>query len=120
MKYVVLGVYLVDFTQNSVGKEIRNKHYAVILNDITKDYNTLLVAPITSKKENRKYKGGITIDCREYQKNPKVNKAFILVKKIREIDESRIKSKIIYKLNTKDSLKLKEYINKFFDTNIKI
>ena len=64
----VFRVYLIDFKQN-IGGEISGKHYAVIMSKMSKKDDTLIVAPITSKKKGKKYRGGITIDCTKYQKN---------------------------------------------------
>ena len=69
MQYEVLGVYLIDFKEN-IGGEISGKHYALVISKLESKDNTLLVAPITSKKRGKKYRGGFTIDCKKYQKNP--------------------------------------------------
>ena len=75
---------------------------------------TLLVAPITSKKPGKKYKGGFTIECEKYQKNPTYKKAFIQIRKIREISRMRILSKKKYILNKEDTQKLKTAFQTFF------
>lgn len=113
MKYDILGVYLVDF-KNNIGGEFSGKHYAMVLSDISSKDNTLLVAPITSKKSGKKYRGGFTIECAKYQKNPSCEKAFVKVRKIREIDNSRIYGKKIYDLDKDDLEKLKKSINDVF------
>ena len=80
----ILGVYLVDFKSNE-GGEMSGKHYGLVLSRTFGEDGTLLVAPITSKKPGKKYKGGFTIECEKYQKNPTYKKAFIQIRKIREI-----------------------------------
>lgn len=55
MGYDVFGVYLVDFKEN-IGAEFSGKHYAVVLTKASGD-NTLLVAPLTSKKSGKKIQG---------------------------------------------------------------
>lgn len=87
-------IYLVSFPDKG-GNEFRGKHYAVILTKPSQVDQTMLVAPITGKKagENKKYKGGITINNLKYQQNPSYEKSFIYSRKIQEID----KRKIIYK-----------------------
>lgn len=109
MNYEWMGVYLVDF-KNNIGGEFNGKHYAIILSTSLSDNKTLVVIPITSKKKGKKYRGGITIDCTKYQENPKYEKAFAMVKKIREVDTGRIFKKIVYKLDEEDIRKLKESI----------
>ncbi|WAW14369.1 type II toxin-antitoxin system PemK/MazF family toxin [Peptostreptococcus equinus] len=109
----IYGVYLVDFKQN-VGGEISGKHYALVLSKIASKDKTLLVAPITSKKTGTKYRGGLTIDCTKYQTNPTYNKAFIKVRKIREVDKSRVIKKQIYKLDSDDIKRFEEYFKYFF------
>ena len=94
MEYDDFGVYLVDFKEN-FGAEFSGKHYAVVLTKASGD-NTLLVAPLTSKKSGKKYKGGFTIECNKYQDNPSTLKAFVRIKKIREIDIRRIYGDRIY------------------------
>ena len=84
MTYEVLGVYLVDFKTNNVGGEMSGKHYALVLSELSKKDSTLLVAPITSKKAGKKYRGGFTINCTKYQKNPTYAKAFVKIRKIRD------------------------------------
>ncbi len=113
MNIDVLGVYLVDFKDNT-GGELSGLHYAFILSDVSSKDGTLLVAPITGKKPNRKYRGGITIDCNKYQHNPRYNRAFIKVRKIREIDKSRIISKKRYQLDSKDTKRLESKFHEFF------
>lgn len=113
MKYDVLGVYLIDFKQN-VGGELSGKHYALVLSELSKKDNTLLVAPITSKKAGKKYRGGFTIDCRKYQKNPTYDKAFIKIRKIREIDKKRIWGTKLYNLDTSDIVQLQLSFKKVF------
>lgn len=110
----ILGVYLVDF-KNNVGGEISGKHYSLILSNVSKKDNTLLVAPITSKKSGKRYRGGITIDCTKYQKNPKYQKAFIKIRKIREIDIERIFGEKRYSLDEEDKLRFTNYFNDFFN-----
>lgn len=86
------GVYLVNFPYKG-GREFYGRHYAVVISEISKDDQTLLVAPITGKKANKRYRGGITIVNTKYQENPKYENSFIYARKIQEID----KRKIIYK-----------------------
>ena len=57
----ILGVYLIDFKQN-IGGEISGKHYAVVMSKMSKKDDTLIVAPITSKKKGKKYFFGIFTD----------------------------------------------------------
>lgn len=86
------GVYLVNFPYKG-GREFYGRHYVVVISKISKDDQTLLVAPITGKKANKRYRGGITIVNTKYQENPKYENSFIYARKIQEID----KRKIIYK-----------------------
>lgn len=51
----IFGVYLIDFKQN-IGGEISGKHYAVVMSKMSKKDDTLIVAPITSKKKGKKYR----------------------------------------------------------------
>lgn len=91
-------VYLVNFGNNR-GAEFSGNHYAVIL---TKEVNnTLLVVPMTSKKSKKRYKHGITIEATKYQDDPTKDKAFLYVRKITEVDRSRIWKKI-YSLDEED------------------
>lgn len=113
MVYEVLGVYLVDFKKN-IGGEMSGKHYALVLSDLSKKDDTLLVAPITSKKAGKKYRGGFTIDCTKYQKNPTHEKAFIKIRKIREVSKYRIFGEKIYQLDEEDTEVLKNTFQKFF------
>lgn len=119
MKLDILGVYLVDFKQNQ-GGELNGKHYALVISEKSKNDNTLIVAPITSKKSGKKYRGGITINCKKYQKQPQYDKAFIKIRKIREITASRILSKKKYDLDFEDCLRFIESFNKFFDFKIRV
>lgn len=105
----ILGVYLVDFKQN-IGGELNGLHYAVVLSELSNKDKTLLVAPMTSKKAKAKYRGGFTIDCKKYQTNPSYDKAFIKVRKIREVYKSRFYGKKMYDLDESDKLKLIEKI----------
>lgn len=105
----ILGVYLVDFKKNVQG-ELNGRHYAVVLSDLSPKDDTLLVAPLTSKKPGIKYRGGFTIDCKKYQANPTHDKAFIKVRKIREVHKSRFYGKKIYELDECDKLKLAQKI----------
>lgn len=113
MVYDVFGVYLIDFKKN-VGAEFSGKHYAVVLATVSGD-NTILVAPITSKRSGKKYKGGFTIDCNKYQKNPSTPKAFVRIKKMREIDIKRIYGDKIYTLDDEDKEKLKKSFYNIFN-----
>ncbi|MBF4806414.1 MAG: type II toxin-antitoxin system PemK/MazF family toxin [Pseudoleptotrichia goodfellowii] len=113
MEYELLGVYLVDFMKN-LGGEISGRHYALVISRLSNKDGTLLVAPITSKKQGKKYRGGFTIDCTKYQKNPSYKNAFIKIRKMREIDKIRIQSRKIYSLDEEDTEKLKEAFYKFF------
>ena len=114
MKYEVLGVYLVDFQKNR-GGELSGKHYGLILSKMSDKDKTLLVAPMTSKKKGKKYKGGFTIDCTKYQKNPTYEKAFVKIRKIREIHKSRFLGRKIYDLEESDVIKLKDTFRSYFD-----
>ena len=53
-KCEVFGVYLIDFKINE-GGELSNKHYGLVLTKISSSDKTFLVAPMTSKKRNKKY-----------------------------------------------------------------
>lgn len=115
MNIELYGVYLVNF-KNNVGGEMSGKHYALALSGISPKDKTLLVAPITSKKIGHKYRGGFTIDCTKYQLSPTQEKAFVKIRKIREIDKSRlINKKLIYKLDEKDIDLCKKKMKDFFD-----
>lgn len=98
-------VYLVNFAKNK-GAEFSGKHYAVILTEQVD--NTLLVVPMTSKKKGKRYRGGITIDVKKYQTEPTKGKSFLYVRKIREVDRSRLWKKR-YSLDDED---LKRLLNK--------
>lgn len=114
MTYEVLGVYLVDFKTNNVGGEMSGKHYALVLSELSKKDSTLLAAPITSKKAGKKYRGGFTINCTKYQKNPTYEKAFVKIRKIREISKYRIYGDKIYDLDSDDVRLLQEAFKNFF------
>ena len=114
MQYEVLGVYLIDFKEN-IGGEISGKHYALVISKLESKDNTLLVAPITSKKRGKKYRGGFTIDCKKYQKNPTYEKAFVKIRKIREIHKSRIYGNKIYNLDSIDVERLRDSFLNFFE-----
>ena len=110
----IYGVYLVNF-KNNVGGEMSGKHYALVLSEISHKDKTFLVAPITSKKKGHKYRGGFTIDCTKYQEKPTQEKAFVKIRKMREIDKSRlISKKLIYKLDNKDIELCKNKLIHFF------
>ncbi len=113
MAYDVLGVYIVDFKKN-IGGEMSGRHHALILSQKSGKDNTLLVAPLTSKKSGKRYRGGITIDCTKYQAKPKHDKAFIKIRKIREIDRQRIYGEKLYSLDSEDTEKLKKSFYKVF------
>ncbi|RLV09624.1 transcriptional regulator [Streptococcus iniae] len=85
-------VYLVNFP-NKFGNEFYGEHYALVLTEPEKSDKTLLVAPITSKKQKTKYRGGITIDNLKYQTNPTYKKSYIYFRKIQEIDLRKIRYK---------------------------
>ena len=55
-KCEVFGVYLIDFKINE-GGELSNKHYGLVLTKMSSSDKTFLVAPMTSKKRNKRYKG---------------------------------------------------------------
>ncbi len=112
--YDVLGVYLVDF-KNNIGGEMSGKHYALILSKTSSKDSTLLVAPITSKKSGKRYKGGFTIDCTKYQSNPSTEKAFVKIRKIREISKSRVLGNKIYDLDDIDKQKLNKSMKLVFE-----
>ena len=109
----VLGAYLIDF-KNNVGGELSGKHYGVVLSAKSTKNNTLLVAPLTSKKAGKKYRGGFTIDCTKYQLAPSYPKAFVKIRKIREIDASRILGKKKYDFDKEDKAKLAKTFYTFF------
>ncbi len=52
------SVYLVDF-KRGIGGELSGKHYAIIITNIKKSDNTLVVIPLTSKKKGKKYRNQI-------------------------------------------------------------
>ncbi len=84
-----------------------------------------VAAPITSKKAGKKYRGGFTINCTKYQKNPTYAKAFVKIRKIREISKYRIYGDKIYDLDKDDVRLLQEAFKNFFSffnelDNIKI
>ncbi len=109
--YDILGVYLVDFKIN-IGGELNGKHYAVVLSNLSAKDKTLLAAPITSKKAGAKYRGGFTINCKKYQTNPTHEKAFVKIRKIREIHQSRMYGKKVYDLDNEDKIRVVESIKK--------
>lgn len=90
-------VYLVNFERTKYGHEFCGDHYAVALTKPSKSDSTLLVAPITGKKGQKKYNGGITLSNHKYQKNPTYEKCFVYLRKIKEIDINKIR----YKKETK-------------------
>lgn len=108
------GVYLINFSK-SRGGELSGNHYAIALTNFNKEHKTFLVAPITSKKSGKKYRGGFTIDCKKYQENPSKERAFAMVNKIREVSMHRVYGEMIYKLDDEDIKKLKESLLKVFD-----
>lgn len=83
-------VYLVNFEKTRNGHEFYGKHFAVALTKPNSSDHTLLVAPITGKKNNKKYKGGITLSNNKYQTNPTYEKCFLYLRKIKEIDINKI------------------------------
>ena len=85
------GVYVVRFPNRGMN-EFYGRHYGVVLSKISKDDNTLLVAPITGKKSGRKYRGGITLNNFKYQTEPSYDSSFVYARKIQEIDKRRILS----------------------------
>lgn len=107
MDIEVMGVYLVDFKEN-IGAEFSGNHYAVVLTEQTD--NTFIVVPMTSKKPFKRYKHGITIDNKQYLEQPKYEKAFILVRKLREVDRKRIKGQKRYSLTDDDIVRLKNKV----------
>ncbi|NLZ76035.1 MAG: type II toxin-antitoxin system PemK/MazF family toxin [Erysipelotrichia bacterium] len=113
MNLVVGDVFLINFGQN-IGAEFSGKHYAVILT--TQVNNTMLVVPITSKKRNKRYRGGITLNNTKYQKNPSCEKSFCYVRKIREVDRSRL-IKHAYSLDDKDFKALLKKITEIISNN---
>ena len=113
MKFQLFDVYLIDF-KNNIGGELKGKHYAVILSDFSYWDSTILVAPITSKKSGKKYRGGFTINCRDYQQNPSYEKAFVRINKLREVSTERILGNKIYNLNDSDIEKLKKSFRNIF------
>ena len=98
----ILGVYIVDFGTN-IGGEINKKRPAIVISETSTKDNTLLVVPLTSKKPRVKYRGGFTIKNDKYQPNPLYMTSFAKVRKMREIDKSRIVSKKRYTLDAADS-----------------
>lgn len=101
----ILGVYLVNFKQNT-GGEINGMRYGIIVSELAKKDKTLLVIPITGKKKGVKYRGGITIDNTKYLSEPTYEKGFAKIRKIREIDRSRIKSEMRFQLDPDDKKRL--------------
>lgn len=85
------GVYVVHFPNRGMN-EFHGRHYGVVLSKISKDDNTLLVAPITGKKSGRRYRGGVTLDNLKYQTEPSYDSSFVYARKIQEIDKRRISS----------------------------
>ena len=100
-KCEVFGVYLIDFKINE-GGELSNKHYGLVLTKMSSSDKTFLVAPMTSKKRNKRYRGGITVICEKYQNNPSAKKAFIQL------------SNKKYSLDEEDANRLKVAFHKFF------
>jgi len=86
----------------------------LVLTKISSSDKTFLVAPMTSKKRNKKYRGGITVICEKYQNNPSAKKAFIQLRKIREVSIKRLLSNKKYSLDEDDTNKLKMAFHKFF------
>ncbi|MGL5126008.1 MAG: type II toxin-antitoxin system PemK/MazF family toxin [Fusobacteriaceae bacterium] len=117
MNVEIFGVYLADFKKN-IGGEINNQRYCIAISELSSKDNTLLVVPITGKKSGTKYRGGFTIDNTKYQSEPKYEKCFAKVRKIREIDKSRIKGNSIFKLDEYDQEQLREAIQKVIKINI--
>lgn len=107
--YDIHGVYLVDF-RRGYGGELSGKHYSIVITEIKKSDNTLVVIPLTSKKKNKKYRNGITIDCTKYQTNPTHDKAFAMVDKIREVSRYRVYGDKIYQLDEADVKRMNEKI----------
>lgn len=107
--YDIHSVYLVDF-RKGYGGELSGKHYAIVITSIKKSDNTLVVVPLTSKKEGKKYRNGFTIDCKKYQVDPTHDKAFAMVDKIREVSRHRIYGDKIYDLDKNDVNILNEKI----------
>ena len=112
-KCEVFGVYLIDFKINE-GGELSNKHYGLVLTKMSSSDKTFLVAPMTSKKRNKRYRGGITVICEKYQNNPSAKKAFIQLRKIREVSIKRLLSNKKYSLDEEDAKRLKVAFHKFF------
>lgn len=108
------GVYLVNF-YNSTGGELSGKHYAIAITELNKEHKTFVAIPMTSKKKGKKYRGGFTIDCKDYQINPSKDKAFAMVNKLREVSIHRVYGDMIYELNVSDIKRLKLSINQVFD-----
>lgn len=98
----ILGVYLVDLGNNT-GGEINGKRYCIVISQISKKDDTLLVVPITGKKVGTKYRGGFTIDNKKYFKEPAYEKGFAKVRKIREIDKKRVVSGLRFTLDDEDT-----------------
>ena len=98
----ILGVYLVDLGNNT-GGEINGKRYCIVISQVSKKDNTLLVVPITGKKAGTKYRGGFTIDNKKYFKEPTYEKGFAKVRKIREIDKNRVISDLRFNLDEDDT-----------------
>lgn len=102
-------VNLVDFPDLG-GRELIGRHYGLVLT--SEEKGTCLVAPLTSKKSGRKYRGGFTIDCHKYQANPKYDKAFISLRQLKELDTRKVLGKARYCLDTEDILKLAKSLHK--------
>lgn len=111
MNIKIFGVYLADFKKN-IGGEINNSRYCIAISEVSSKDNTLLVVPITGKKSGKKYRGGFTIDNTKYQTSPKYEKCFAKVRKIREIDKSRITGTEIFELDEYDQQQLRDTLQK--------
>ncbi|CAM3118960.1 type II toxin-antitoxin system PemK/MazF family toxin [Streptobacillus felis] len=112
----MFSVYLIDLPNiNENSKVLKGKHFGLVLSEVSKKDNTLLIAPLTSKKKNKKYRGGITICNKKYSEKPKYDYAFIKLRKIREIDKTMIISKKKFSLDNEDLRRLKVSFEKFFN-----
>ena len=58
--------------------------------------------------------GGIIVICEKYQNNPSAKKAFIQLRKIREVSIKRLLSNKKYSLDEEDANRLKVAFHKFF------
>lgn len=114
----VLGVYWVDFGSSNIGGEINKPRPAIVVSRVSKKDNTLIVIPLTSKKPDEKYRGGFTLDNRKYNSTAKYKSSFVKVRKMREIDKSRVIGKICYTLDDEDITKLIQAVKRVIEIGL--